>query len=108
MSYQNIKCPNCGVYNVNRDYCSKCNTILSYKKRREQEFKKEEEARLEQRRLEKKNNPSFFEKYGNLAIAMPPPLPEARMEGVTMFVTSLCLRSGWGCGQHPFHFIFRD
>lgn len=54
MSYQNIKCPNCGVYNVNRDYCSKCNTILSYKKRREQEFKKEEEARLEQRRLEKK------------------------------------------------------
>lgn len=65
MSYQNIKCPNCGVYNVNRDYCSKCNTILSYKKRREQEFKKEEEARLEQRRLEKKNNPSFFEKYGN-------------------------------------------
>lgn len=63
MSTRNIKCPNCGIYNVNRDYCSKCNTVLSYKKRRELEYQNEQKARLERRRLEKENNPSFFEKY---------------------------------------------
>jgi len=38
-----IKCPNCGVYNTNRDYCEECKTVLSYKIRRELAFKKQEE-----------------------------------------------------------------
>ncbi len=63
MSIRNIKCLNCGIYNVNRDYCSNCNAVLSYKKRRELAYKKEEEARLERRRLEKENNPSFYARY---------------------------------------------
>lgn len=63
MNIRNIKCPNCGIYNVNSDYCSKCHTVLSYKKRRELEYKKEQKARLERVRFEKANNPSFFEKY---------------------------------------------
>jgi len=65
MVSKNIKCPNCGVYNTNRDYCLECNTLLSYKKRRELAYKKEQEAQLERRRVEKENNPSFFEKHEN-------------------------------------------
>ena len=65
MVSRNIKCPNCGVYNTNRDYCSECNTLLSYKKRRELAYKKEQDAQLERRRIEKENNPSFFEKNEN-------------------------------------------
>lgn len=65
MVSRNIKCPNCGIYNTNRDYCSECNTLLSYKKRRELAYKKEQDAQLERRRIEKENNPSFFEKHEN-------------------------------------------
>jgi len=59
-----IKCPNCGVYNTGRDYCEACNTVLSYKIRRELVFKKEEEARLKELATQVKK-PSFFEKYSN-------------------------------------------
>ncbi|MDX1272179.1 TFIIB-type zinc ribbon-containing protein [Bizionia paragorgiae] len=65
MVSRNIKCPNCGVYNKNRDYCSECGTVLSYQKRRELAYKKEQEDRLKRQRIEKENNPSFFEKYEN-------------------------------------------
>ena len=59
-----IKCPNCGIYNTDRDYCEACNTVLSYKIRRELALKKEENARLiKEASIEKK--PSFFEKYSN-------------------------------------------
>ncbi|PWK20775.1 TFIIB-type zinc ribbon-containing protein [Xanthomarina spongicola] len=59
-----IKCPNCGVYNTNRDYCEECKTVLSYKIRRELAFKKQEEERLKQAKSIEKE-PSFFEKYVN-------------------------------------------
>lgn len=59
-----IKCPNCGIYNTDRDYCEACNSVLSYKIRREIVFKKEEDARVKlEASIEKK--PSFFEKYSN-------------------------------------------
>lgn len=58
-----IKCPNCGIYNKNGDYCISCGTLLSYKKRRELEFAKEEKQRLERERLRKEASPSFHEKY---------------------------------------------
>jgi hypothetical protein len=30
-----IKCPNCGVFNTNRDYCENCKTLISNDKKRE-------------------------------------------------------------------------
>lgn len=59
-----IKCPSCGVYNTDRDYCEECNTVLSYKIRRELALKKEEEARLREMASKEKKE-SFFEKYSN-------------------------------------------
>lgn len=59
-----IKCPNCGIYNTDRDYCEECDTVLSYKIRRELVLKTEENERLiQEASIEKK--PSFFEKYSN-------------------------------------------
>lgn len=31
---RNVKCPNCGVFNTNKEYCENCNTLISYKKKR--------------------------------------------------------------------------
>jgi uncharacterized C2H2 Zn-finger protein len=40
-----IKCPNCGTFNKNIDYCTNCNTLISHQKKREL---KEEEVKQEQ------------------------------------------------------------
>lgn len=32
---RNIKCPNCGVFNADREYCKNCDTLISDKKKRE-------------------------------------------------------------------------
>lgn len=58
-----IKCPNCGIYNTNVDYCNNCNTLLSPKLRRELQFTAQEKARKEKKRLKEKNALSFIEKY---------------------------------------------
>ncbi|GGG35130.1 hypothetical protein [Bizionia arctica] len=59
-----IKCPSCGIYNTDNDYCEHCGEVLNYKIRRELAIKKEKEERLKQD-ASKKKEPSFFEKYGN-------------------------------------------
>ncbi|MGC1471460.1 MAG: hypothetical protein WA775_02615 [Psychroserpens sp.] len=58
-----IKCPNCGAYNKNRDYCKHCDTLLSYEKKRELDVAKENKARRERERIQKEESPSFYEKY---------------------------------------------
>ncbi|MEM6517018.1 MAG: hypothetical protein AAF688_12605 [Bacteroidota bacterium] len=58
-----IKCPNCGTFNTNREFCRNCGTLLSSKKRRELAFKKEETERQERRRIKEEANPSFYDKY---------------------------------------------
>ncbi|QXP80381.1 MULTISPECIES: hypothetical protein [Winogradskyella] len=58
-----VKCPNCGVYNTNEEYCTQCNTLLSYKKRRELTFAQDKKDRLERERLQNEASPSFYEKY---------------------------------------------
>jgi ribosomal protein L37E len=58
-----IKCPNCGLFNTNADYCKNCNTPLSYKKRRELAYAQETKERLNRERIENKKSPSFFVKY---------------------------------------------
>ena len=30
-----IKCPNCGVFNTDKEYCTNCNTLISHQKKRE-------------------------------------------------------------------------
>ena len=40
-----IKCPNCGVFNTNREYCKNCNTLISHQKKREL---KEQEIKQQQ------------------------------------------------------------
>lgn len=42
---RNIKCPNCGIFNTNKEYCTNCNTLISNEKKRElkvEELKKEQ------------------------------------------------------------------
>lgn len=58
-----IRCPNCGIYNENVEYCISCGTLLSHEKRRELEFAKEENERRERVRIQKETSPSFYEKY---------------------------------------------
>ncbi|GGW56107.1 hypothetical protein DFQ11_101573 [Winogradskyella epiphytica] len=58
-----IKCPNCGVYNTNVDYCTNCNTLLSPKKRRELAQAKQLEERRERERIQKEKSPSFYERH---------------------------------------------
>lgn len=56
-----IKCPNCGVFNKNEEYCIDCNTLLSEQKKRElkeQAYKKEEIAKV----IYEKENPNFAER----------------------------------------------
>lgn len=57
-----IKCPNCGLYNKNVDYCNTCNTLLSSAKRRKLAFAKDEKERNERERIQKEASPSFYEK----------------------------------------------
>lgn len=30
-----VKCPNCGIFNTNKEYCEACNTLISHQKKRE-------------------------------------------------------------------------
>ncbi len=31
---RNIKCPNCGLFNTNKEYCENCSTLISHEKKR--------------------------------------------------------------------------
>lgn len=60
-----IKCPNCGLYNKDSDYCTACNTVLSYKIRREIELAQVESKRQEQKLNDTQHKMSFIDKYSN-------------------------------------------
>lgn len=60
-----IKCPNCGIYNTNEDFCTSCGTLLSHKKRRELAFAQDEIDRKERERIQKEKSPGFYENYKN-------------------------------------------
>lgn len=56
-----IKCPKCGVFNKNEEYCTDCGIVLSEQKKRElkeQAYKKEEIEKV----IYKKENPNFAER----------------------------------------------
>ena len=56
-----IKCPNCGLFNTNADYCSNCGTLLSYKKRRELAHEAQKKKRLEREEIKQKTAPSWID-----------------------------------------------
>jgi len=60
------KCPNCGTMNLNRDYCSKCGTLVNTLLRRKLE-RKEQDKKRDQKRKDQKPNviTLFFEKALN-------------------------------------------
>ncbi|EGV43729.1 zinc ribbon domain-containing protein [Bizionia argentinensis JUB59] len=60
-----IKCPNCGIYNTNAEYCTNCGTLLSHIKRRELAYAEEEKNRKERERIRKEKSPSLYQKYKN-------------------------------------------
>ena len=62
---KHIKCPKCGEFNTDREYCVNCGAVLSYRKRRKIAFEMAEKLRKEKERLNDKMNPSFFDKYSN-------------------------------------------
>ncbi len=43
-----IKCPNCGLFNTNKEYCENCNTLISNQKKR-----KLKEASVKQAHIDK-------------------------------------------------------
>jgi hypothetical protein len=53
-----IKCPNCGIYNTNRDYCKNCNTLISDSKKREIKEAKVKQAQID-KAVHKLENPNF-------------------------------------------------
>lgn len=56
-----IKCPNCGIFNTNKEYCTNCNTLISSKKKREIKV-----AAVKQKQVDKaiyeKENPNLAER----------------------------------------------
>ena len=56
-----IKCPNCGIFNSNAEYCTNCNTLISHQKKRELK-----EAALKQSQIDevlyKIENPNLAER----------------------------------------------
>lgn len=50
-----IKCPNCGVFNTNKEYCTNCNTLISHQKKRELKEQVSKQKRVEEAVYEKEN-----------------------------------------------------
>jgi hypothetical protein len=61
MGIKMIKCPNCGVFNTNRDFCENCSHLLSEDIKR---IQKEGKVGLEEyeKAVYEKENPNFVER----------------------------------------------
>lgn len=60
-----IKCPKCGTFNENLDYCSNCGTLINFKKRREIEHQKSEKRRQLFHEQDEKTSFAAVDKYKN-------------------------------------------
>ncbi|WBX74295.1 hypothetical protein PG913_03555 [Tenacibaculum pacificus] len=61
---RNIKCPKCGLFNTDKEYCQSCNTLISYEKKRalkEEEFIQKEVIKAKY----KIANPNLAERLKN-------------------------------------------
>lgn len=58
---RNVKCPNCGVFNTNKEYCENCNTLISYKKKRALKVEEHKQTLIKEAK-EKIENPNLAER----------------------------------------------
>ncbi|MGB1043081.1 MAG: hypothetical protein ACPGU6_06785 [Tenacibaculum sp.] len=58
---RNIKCPNCGVFNTNKEYCENCNTLISHEKKRDLKEEAYKQSLIKEAK-EKLNNPNLAER----------------------------------------------
>lgn len=56
-----IKCPNCGTFNKNLDYCEFCNTLISHQKKREIKETAVKQVEIE-KAIHKIENPNLAER----------------------------------------------
>lgn len=52
---KNVKCPECGVFNKNRDYCKNCNALISFEKKQEIKIAKYKEEEIKKAKHEIEN-----------------------------------------------------
>jgi ribosomal protein L37E len=45
-SVSHVKCPNCGEFNTNKEYCESCNTLISHQKKQETRAERIQEKEL--------------------------------------------------------------
>jgi ribosomal protein L37E len=45
-SVSHVKCPNCGEFNTNKEYCQSCNTLISHQKKEETRAERIQEKEL--------------------------------------------------------------
>lgn len=60
-----VKCPNCGVFNTNKEYCESCNVLISHQKKRETRAVKIKTKEIQQAKedLEKLNFADRLKKH---------------------------------------------
>ena len=56
-----IKCPNCGVFNTNKEYCENCNALISHQKKREIKEAAVKQAQVDEA-IHKLENPNLAER----------------------------------------------
>ena len=61
MSTRIVKCPNCGVFNTNREYCKNCNTLISDEKKREIKAAEVKQEQIDEA-IEELENPNLAER----------------------------------------------
>jgi ribosomal protein L32 len=59
-----IKCPNCGTFNSNNDYCKNCGELISYELKSKQRAEQEKEERIAEVKWEMEN-PNWTERMKN-------------------------------------------
>lgn len=61
MSTRIVKCPNCGVFNTNREYCKNCKTLISDEKKREIKAAEVKQEQIDEA-IEELENPNLAER----------------------------------------------
>lgn len=56
-----IKCPKCGIFSTNKDYCDNCGTLISHKKKKELRAKKVKDETIAEA-IEDIENPNLAER----------------------------------------------
>ena len=61
MTTRMIKCPNCGLFNTDKEYCENCKTLISNDKKREIKIKAVKQAQIDEA-IHELENPGLAER----------------------------------------------